>query len=130
MQAALCNAVVRLKLELYRLPRSTPSAVILDNYNSLFWQTDMFAPERLKSKTPPRRLDAQELTLGANLRVLSDGDTGSTAVLAASSLTGAVPSLPVLHGASRPVTEVTLPLLAAQEVAGVLQWYRCAAFGG
>lgn len=124
MQAELCNAVVRLKLELYKLPRSTPSAIIVDNYNSLFWKTDMFAPERIKSKTPPRRLDAQELTLGANLRALSDADTGSTAVIAASSLSGAVPRLPILHDCSQSVTQVTLPLLAAQEVAGVLQWYR------
>lgn len=85
----------------------------------------MFAPERLKSSRPPRRLDAQELTLGANLRVLSDTDNGNTAVIAASSVSGAVPSLPVLHGSSQPVTQVTLPLLATQEVASALQWYRC-----
>eukprot|EP00892_Ulva_mutabilis_P000041 jgi/Ulvmu1/10037/UM059_0087.1 len=122
--AQLCNAVVRLKLELYALPRSTPSAVILDNYNSLFWSTDMFAPERIRSKKPARRLDAQELTLGANLRALADGSTGSTAVIVASSVSGSVPRLPVQQDCQEPVTEVTVPLLAAQEVAAVLQWYR------
>jgi len=126
VQAQLCNAVVRLKLELYALPRSTPTAIILDGYNSLFWKSELYAPERLKSQKPARRLDAQELTLGANLRCLSDDNTGSTAVVAANCVSGAVPRLPVLHGCSD-VTEVSLPLLVAQEVAGVLQWYRCAA---
>lgn len=130
MQAQLCNAVVRLKLELYKLPASTPSAVLLDNYNSLFWTTDLHAPEQLKSSRPPRRLDAQELTLGANLRALSDVNIGSSAVLVASCLSASVPRLPVI-----PIdpdgeqlvdySDITLPLMDLHELTTMLQWYRC-----
>ena len=130
LQAQLCNAVVRLKLELYQLPASTPSAVLLDNYNSLFWTTDMYAPEHLKTKRPARRMDAQELTLGANLRALSDSSIGSTAVLAAACVSGAVPRLPVapLSPDGEQLVDysaITLPLLDAHELTTMLQWYRC-----
>lgn len=122
---------MRLKLELYKLPASTPSAVLIDNYNSLFWTTDMYAPEQLKSSRPARRLDAQQLTLGANLRALSDTNIGSTAVLVAPCVSASVPRLPVT-----PVdpdgeqlvdySDITLPLMDVQELTTMLQWYRCA----
>jgi hypothetical protein len=131
VQAQYCNAVVRLKLELYNLPASTPSAVLIDNYNSLFWTTDLFAPEHLQSKRQPRRLDAQELTLGANLRALADARIGSTAVLVAGCASGSTPRLPVA-----PIdpdgeqlvdySDVTLPLMDLHELTTMLQWYRCA----
>jgi hypothetical protein len=126
MQAQLCNAVVRLKLELYRLPAGVHSAVVLDGYNALFWRSEMFAPERLRTPRPARRLAAQELTLGANLRALDDAATGGTAVLAAACASGSVPLLPK---ASRPEGShcaITLPLLSLPELATMLQWYRCA----
>lgn len=123
--------MVRLKLELYKLPASIPSAVLVDNYNSLFWTTDMFAPEHIKSPRPARRLDACELTLGANLRVLSDASIGSTAVLAAPCVTGSVPRLPVAPVATdgeqlEDYSVITLPLMDVQELTTMLQWYRCA----
>jgi hypothetical protein len=121
---------VRLKLELYNLPPSTPSAVIIDNYNSLFWTTDMYAPEHLKSSKRARRLDAQELTLGANLRALSDTRIGSTAVLVAGSTQGSVPRLPVapIDATGEQLVDystITLPLIDMFELTTMLQWYRC-----
>jgi hypothetical protein len=123
MQAALCNAVVRLKLELYRLPKATPSAIVLDGYNALFWRTDMFEASSLKD--PLRRIDAQELTLGANMRVLSDVSIGSTVVVGAICLSGDVPDLPLALSSEAPYTKYTLPLLSISELGSMLVYYRC-----
>ena len=124
MQASLCAAVVRLKLELYRLPSSQPSAVLLDNYNALFWLTQVYEASSLAA--PLRRADAQELTLGANLRVLSDADVGSTTVAAAVSLSGDLPDLPLgLHGDAAPYAKFVLPPLGVEELGSLLLYYRC-----
>jgi hypothetical protein len=124
LQASLCNAVVRLKLELYRLPAAVPSAVLLDGYNALFHRTDMF--ESIAFGGPLRRLDAQELTLGTNLRALSDADIGHAAVVAAVSFSGSVPDLPVGLSEDVPCTRFTLPLLSMDELGRMLLYYRCA----
>jgi hypothetical protein len=115
---------VRLKLELYRLRGPQRSAVILDNYNALGWRCEFFHATSLKS--PARRVDAQELTLGANLRVLDDVATGDTAVIAAVSLTGDVPDVPMLppREAGVPFSRLTLPALGTREVGSMLQYYR------
>lgn len=129
VQASLCNAVVRLKLELYRLPKSVRSAVILDGYNSLFhksefWETEL---QRLGSLDGPLRpVDAQELTLCANLRVLSDPAVGHTLVMAAPNMSCNVPDLPVqLDAEAAPYTRFTVPLFDVTEVGTALLYYRC-----
>lgn len=124
-QAALCNAVVRLKLELYRLrPEEQRSAVIIDGYNSLAWRCGFYTVTHIDA--PLRRIDAQELTLGANLRVLEDTDTGGTAVVAAVSLSGDVPDTAVLppREAAVPFARLALQPLDTVEVGSMLQFYR------
>lgn len=125
VQASLCNAVVRLKLELYRLPASQPSALLLDGYNALFWRTDMFESESWQGSV--RRLDAQELTLGANLRALADADVGHTAVLASVRLSGDLPDIPqeLMRKHDQPFWRQTLPLLDLHELGSMLLYYRC-----
>ena len=124
MQASLCNAVVRLKLELYKLPASQPSAVLIDGYNGLFHRTDMFEATSLAG--PLRRLDAQELTLGANLRVLTDASPGHTVCVGAVSLSGSVPDLPVGLERGSPCTKHIVQPLSMNEVGKMLLYYRCA----
>lgn len=121
--ATLCNAVVRLKLELYKLPASQRSAVVVDNYNALFWKTAFREATALEQPTRP--IDAQELTLGANLRALTDTNIGGTAVLVGTSTSGSVPSLPVgLKGAAVDYIKMTLPLMDVRELHHMLQYYR------
>ena len=126
MQDTLCNAVVRLKLEMYRLPVSSPSAIVLDSYNALFWRSDMFHASSWDA--PLRRIDAQELTLGANLRVLGDADIGHTAVLGALTMTGDLPDMPidVMKPKDTQIQALTLPLLDLNELGSMLLYYRCA----
>jgi hypothetical protein len=108
-QASFCNAVVRLKLELYRLPAATRSAILLDGYNSLFFKSE-FWETHVKPGTldgPLRSVDAQELTLCANLRVLSD------------------PDLPLqLDKEAAPFTKFFVPLMDVTEVGTALLYYR------
>jgi hypothetical protein len=121
MQGSFCNAVVRLKLELYQVPRC---AVLLDNYNALYWRTEYYDADSLSS--PLRRIDAQELTLGANLRVLSDRNVGRAFVVAAVTLSGTVPDVPAdLDEENAPYTSFTVPPLSTEELGMMLLYYRC-----
>ena len=130
VQASFANAVVRMKLELYKLPSSQPSAVILDSYNAMFHTTAFFEAELTKpgsTEGPLRKIDAQELTLCANLRVLSDPDVGSTVVMAATSGSGSTPDLPLaLTPDTAPYTKLKVPMLSETELGRMLLYYRCA----
>jgi hypothetical protein len=113
--------VIRLKLEMYQLPRC---AVLLDGYNALFWQTEYFEATSLTDSL--RRIDAQELTLGANLRVLSDHNVGKAVVAAAVTLSTNVPDVPAdLDGENAPYTCLTVPPLSVEELGTMILYYRC-----
>lgn len=130
VQASFANALVRMKLELYKLPASQPSAVILDGYNALFHTSAFYEAEFVRSGStegPLRKVDAQELTLGANLRVLSDEEIGNTVVMAATCSSGSTPELPLaLAPDAAPYEQARVPMMSETELGRMLLYYRCA----
>lgn len=103
LQASVCNAVVRLKLEMYALPKGTRSAVVVDNYNALYWNANFGEVQGLNvlpadrvtghRETYSRPVTAQELTLAANLRVLGDTNNKHTVCIVAGSTSEQVQAL-------------------------------------
>lgn len=92
----------------------------------VLWLTQVYEASSLTG--PLRRADAQELTLAANLRVLSDVDVGSTTVAAGVSLSGELPDVPLgLDADAASYEKFVLPPLGIEELGSLLQYYRCAA---